>query len=35
METYQKFTECPLLEVKYINNEYVFPEGFIFVDGSR
>ena len=35
METYQEFTECPLLEVKYINNEYVFPEGFIFVDGSR
>ena len=24
METYQEFTECPLLEVKYINNEYVF-----------
>ena len=21
METYQEFTECPLLEVKYINNE--------------
>ena len=35
METYQEFTECPLLEVKYINNEYVFPEGFIFVDGSK
>ena len=35
METYQEFTECPLLEVKYINNEYVFPEGFIFVDGIK
>ena len=35
METYQEFTECPLLEVEYINNEYVFPEGFIFVDGSK
>ena len=35
METYQEFTECPLLEVKYINNESVFPEGFIFVDGSK
>ena len=32
METYDEFMECPLLEVKYINNEYVFPAGFIFVD---
>ncbi len=32
METYDEFMECPLLEVKYVNNEYVFPAGFIFVD---
>ena len=32
METYDEFMECPLLEVKYVNNEYVYPAGFIFVD---
>lgn len=34
METYQVFIGCPLLEVKYINNNYVIPDGFIFVDGK-
>ncbi len=32
METYDEFMECPLLEIKYVNNEYVYPAGFIFVD---
>lgn len=34
METYDEFMGCPLLEVKYVNNEYVFPDGFIFVNGK-
>ncbi len=25
---------CPLLEVKYVNNEYVYPKGIIFVNGK-
>lgn len=33
-ETYQEFMGCPLLEVKYVNNEYVLPDGFIFVDSK-
>ena len=32
MEIYEQFMECPLLEVKYVNGQYVFPAGFIFVD---
>ena len=32
METYDKFTGCPLLEVKYVDGQYVYPAGFIFVD---
>lgn len=34
METYDQFMGCPLLEVKYVNNKYVYPAGFIFVDGK-
>lgn len=34
MEVYDEFMGCPLLEVKYVNNQYVFPEGLIFVDGE-
>ncbi len=31
-ETYDAFMGCPLLEVKWANNQYVYPEGgFIFV----
>lgn len=33
-ETYEQFLGCPLLEVKYVNNKYVYPAGFIFVDGK-
>lgn len=33
-EIYQEFMSCPLLEVKYINDEYVFPDGLIFADGK-
>lgn len=31
METYDEFAECPLLQVKYENNQYIYPDGFIFV----
>ena len=31
-EIYDVYMGCPLLEVKYINNEYVIPDGFIFVN---
>ncbi len=31
-ETYEYFMECPLLQVKYVNNKYVIPQGFVFVD---
>jgi len=31
-ETYEVFMQCPLLQVKYVNNEYVIPKGFIFVE---
>ncbi len=35
MDVYsEQFVNCPLLEVKYVNNEYVYPEGFIFVNGK-
>lgn len=34
METYDQFVECPLLQVKFENGEYVYPAGFIFVDGK-
>lgn len=34
METYGQFMECPLLEVKYVNGQYVYPEGFVFVEGK-
>ena len=35
MDVYsEQFINCPLLEVKYVNNEYVYPEGFIFVNGK-
>lgn len=33
-ETYEHFMECPLLQVKYVDNKYVIPEGFIFVEGK-
>lgn len=33
-EIYQEFMSCPLLEVKYINDEYVFPDGLIFIDNK-
>lgn len=32
METYEEFMECPLLQVKYENNQYVYPAGLIFAD---
>lgn len=31
-EMYAPFMECPLLKVKYVNNQYVIPSGFVFVD---
>ncbi len=31
METYSEFMECPLLQVKYENNQYIIPSGFVFV----
>ncbi len=32
-ETYSEvFMQCPLLQVKYVNNEYIIPKGFIFVE---
>ena len=34
MEVYEEFMECPYLEVKYVNNEYVYPAGLIFIDGK-
>lgn len=34
MDFYDKFMGCPLLQVKYENNQYVMPAGFIFVDGK-
>lgn len=34
METYDEFMQCPLLEVKYVNNEYVYPKGLIFVEAK-
>ncbi len=33
-ETYTEFMQCPLLEIKYVNNEYVYPKGLIFVEGK-
>lgn len=30
-ETYTEFMECPLLQVKWENNQYIIPSGFIFV----
>ena len=32
METYGIFVGCPLLEVKYVNDRYVYPAGFVFVE---
>ena len=34
MDTYDQFMECPLLQVKFENGQYVYPAGFIFVDGK-
>ena len=34
METYEQFMDCPLLQVKFENGQYVMPAGFIFVDGK-
>lgn len=30
-ETYTEFMECPLLQVKWENNQYIIPAGFVFV----
>lgn len=30
-ETYTEFMECPLLQVKWENNQYIIPPGFVFV----
>ena len=30
-ETYTEFMDCPLLQVKYENNQYIYPAGFVFV----
>ena len=30
-ETYTEFMECPLLQVKWENNQYIIPSGFVFV----
>ena len=30
-ETYTEFMECPLLQVKWENNQYIYPEGIVFV----
>lgn len=32
MDTYDQFMGCPLLQVKYENNQYVYPDGFVFVE---
>lgn len=32
METYGIFVGCPMLEVKYVNDRYVYPAGFVFVE---
>lgn len=35
MELYPEFMECPLLQIKWANGQYIYPEGgFIFVDGK-
>ena len=34
MDTYDQFMTCPLLQVKYENNQYVYPDGFIFVEAN-
>ena len=34
MDFYDKFMGCPLMQVKYENNQYVMPAGLIFVDGK-
>ncbi len=30
-ETYTEFMDCPLLQVKYENNQYIYPAGIIFM----
>ncbi len=30
-ETYTEFMDCPLLQVKYENNQYIYPAGIIFI----